>query len=163
MDIRVFISHQQADSALARQAYNFLGENHKIECYLDLIDPEIKKGEDLAQHLREKLSDCTQLLAIVSHSTKDSWWVPWEIGVATEKDYPLATFGMSIDLPDYLKKWPYLKTMLDLDEYAIASKSALKHIRTLTMDSATATASGSIDRTNATKHFYQTLRSKLGQ
>ena len=69
MNIRVFISHQQADSALAKQAYDFLEKNHKIECYLDLIDPEIKKGEDLAQHLREKLSDCTQLLAKIGRAS----------------------------------------------------------------------------------------------
>lgn len=114
--MRVFISHQQADSLLAGKISAYLTVNHKIDCYLDLVDPNASKaGDQLGDYLREVMGKCTQLMAVVSENTKGSWWVPWEIGVATEKDYPIATFaGDNTVLPEYLKKWPYLKTQSDL-------------------------------------------------
>lgn len=155
--MKVFISHQQKDSEMAAIVSNHLRNKHNISCYLDVIDPSIKNGEDLADHLRKQLGTCTQLLAIVSEATKESWWVPWEIGVATEKEYPLATFGNGTKLPEYLMKWPYLQSIADLDIYAQASKSS-SAIASLSMESADLQR-----RHNATKNFYRTLRQALGQ
>jgi hypothetical protein len=123
--IKVFISHQQSDSARATLIAKRLRSLHQIESYLDVIDPAIaKSGEALTEYVRLQLGRCTQLLAVVSAATKASWWVPWEIGVATEKDFPLATFGGDTTLPEYLHKWPVLKSDRDLDSYAAASKAA---------------------------------------
>lgn len=159
--MKIFLSHQKQDSATAITVKNHLKTQHKIDCYLDVIDPGIKFGEDIANHVREELDQCTQLLAIVSEATKLSWWVPWEIGVATEKDYPLATFGRDVKIPEYLKKWPYLQTMADLDKYAEVSKEASKRIVTGSMESA---SSGSFTyRHDATQHFYKSLRARLQQ
>ncbi|MBX8596810.1 toll/interleukin-1 receptor domain-containing protein [Pseudomonas cichorii] len=158
---KIFISHQQQDSNSAIAVQSHLKQKHNIECYLDVIDPNLKRGEEIAEHVRSELSRCTHLLAIVSDATKASWWVPWEIGVATEKDYPLATFGTNVVLPEYLMKWPYLKNYSDLDKYAltvsevIITESFEKHG---TLDSVTASASRS-----GTKQFYRSLRTKLGQ
>lgn len=140
---------------LARRLKNY----HDIESYLDVIDPSIRRGEDLAKHIQTELGKCTQLLAVVSERTKESWWVPWEIGVATEKDYPLATFSGGNSLPpEYLRKWPYLRTLTDLDHYAAASKTGqrvLMHKR--------ATLNESTARMASTQDFYTTLRKSLGQ
>lgn len=87
--------------------------------------------------------------------------MPWEIGVATEKDFPLATFGGSIELPEYLKKWPYLRSISDLDKCAEASKDASKRVLTANMESAS--SGTTVFRGEATKYFYKTLRAKLGQ
>jgi hypothetical protein len=159
--MKIFLSHQQTDSLAAIEVKNHLKLKHNIDCYLDLIDPKIKDGEDIAAHVREQLGKCTQLLAIVSEATKSSWWVPWEIGVATEKDYPLATFGRNVLLPEYLMKWPYLRNLPDLDTYAEVSKDAARLVTTAAADSI---SSGSFTfRRNATKQFYQNLRRRLGQ
>lgn len=161
--IKVFLSHQQRDSEHALKVKNYLKTKHGVECYLDVIDPHLKKGEEIADHVRGELSKCTHLLAIVSQATKESWWVPWEIGVATEKDKPLATFGENVQLPEYLMKWPYLKNSLDLDKYAasLAEVYGLRESfekRDRMYDSVSAsTGKGS------TKQFYRSLRSKLGQ
>lgn len=159
--IKIFISHQQQDSAPALAVKNHLKQVHKIECYLDVIDPFLKRGEEIADHVRGELAKCSHLLAVVSDITKSSWWVPWEIGVATEKDYPLATFGTDITLPEYLMKWPYLKSYSDIDKYAAAileTAHAVPSLEDGTLDSATASS-----RESGTKQFYRTLRAKLGQ
>lgn len=159
--MRIFLSHQKTDSAVALKVQGHLKSNHDIDCYLDVIDPKLNNGEDIAAHVRNELDRCTQLLAVVSDATKGSWWVPWEIGVATEKDFPLATFGGSIELPEYLKKWPYLRSISDLDKYAEASKDASKRVLTANMESAS--SGTTVFRGEATKYFYKTLRAKLGQ
>lgn len=146
---------------LAFTIQSYLKNTHGIGCYLDVIDPKFNNGEDIAAHVRRELDQCTQLLAVVSEATKESWWVPWEIGVATEKDFPLATFGGDVDLPEYLMKWPYLRSFSDLDKYAEASKEASKRVVVTGMESASSRET--VFRADATKHFYKTLRAKLGQ
>lgn len=160
--VKIFISHQQQDSQSALTVKVYLKQRHSIDCYLDVIDPFIKRGEEIAEHVRGELAKCTHLLAIVSDATKGSWWVPWEIGVATEKDYPLATYGTNVSLPEYLLKWPYLKTFADLDRYAevvLETARAVPSFEHGVFDSITA----STNRGSVTKQFYKTLRSKLGQ
>lgn len=157
--IKVFLSHQSADSALAVSISRRLWDVHNIDSYLDVIDPNVRRGEDLADHIQAEMGKCTQLLAVVSEQTRSSWWVPWEIGVATEKDYPLATFSGGSSLPpEYLRKWPYLRNMNDLDHYANASKSGERILvqKRATLNEATA-------RVVSTRNFYSTLRSSLGQ
>lgn len=158
--MKVFLSHQKADSEIAGVIATRLKLYHQIDVYLDVVDPNASTtGDDLGEYLRQQLSICTQLMAVVSAATKTSWWVPWEIGVATEKDYPIATFaGGYTTLPEYLRKWPYLQSMSDVDAYAEASKMAqreFKNRRTYQTDS--------LARRSSTKDFYRALRSSLRQ
>lgn len=157
--MKVFISHQQADSVLAGKIAGYLKANHQMDCYLDIIDPNASKtGDQLGEYLRQVMGQCTQLMAVVSENTKTSWWVPWEIGVATEKDHPIATFaGDDAELPIYLKKWPYLKTQNDLDAYAKASKAAMNQFnmrKSFGLESA---------QHSSTQEFYRSIRSSLNQ
>jgi len=158
--VKVFISHQQADSALALRISNRLKVHHQIDSYLDVIDNRLlNDGPTLADHIRSQLARCTQLLAVVSKETQKSWWVPWEIGVATEKDYPLATFTLDPpDLPSYLRKWPFLRNDNELDIYAQVSKAAE---RRLTLESLSKTVASA--RSTSTQHFYTELRARLYQ
>lgn len=123
--MKVFLSHQKMDSAKAAEIRQRLLNHHGIDSYLDVIDPYLdSSGQDLAMHIRLQMSKCTQLLAVVSYATRESQWVPWEIGVATEKNFPLATFAnYSSAVPEFLRAWPYLKTIDDVDQYAHASKA----------------------------------------
>ena len=117
--MKVFISHKQEDEVTALTVAGILRRN-KHTCYLDVVDESLdKNGDDLAGHLREKMGECDSLIAVVSPLTTLSWWVPWEIGVATEKDYPLSTYltGNSAP-PEYMKKWPVLRSMEDLNKFA---------------------------------------------
>lgn len=158
--MKVFISHQKADSQIALGISRRLTTIHSIESYLDVIDPNVgSDGDDLADHVRAELGKCTQLLAVVSEATRTSWWVPWEIGIAAEKDFPLATFaGGSTPLPDYLKKWPYLRTDADLDRYAEASKNTVRDFTTKL-----GYLKESVARERSTKEFFRVLRASLHQ
>lgn len=158
--MKVFLSHQKRDSVLSAQIAQRLKAIHGIDCYLDLIDNYIGKSiESLADHLRVEMSKCTQLLAVISPSTSASQWVPWEVGVATEKDFPLATFSGGNALPpEFLRSWPYLRSDADLDEYARASKQADNtFVRTRQ------TLTEGVARIRSTSEFYSTIRAALNQ
>lgn len=158
--MKVFVSHQRADSQLASTVAHRLQAYHHIECYLDLIDPEASKtGDKLGEYLRVQMGLCTQLLAVVSQNTKASWWVPWEIGISTEKDQPIATYaGDNTTLPEYLRKWPYLRSQAELDEYARVSKATEQsYIREKSFRTEASA------RHSSTQQFYRDLRTRLGQ
>jgi hypothetical protein len=159
--MRVFLSHQQADSAKALEISARLKAVHGIDSYLDVIDPYLgRSGDDLAAHIRDQMARCTQLLAIVSYATRLSQWVSWEIGVATEKEFPLATFAVQLaDIPEFLRAWPYLRSMNDVDDYAHASKAA---IRAYTAKRAGA-MNENLARRTSTKEFFTNLRTRLRQ
>jgi hypothetical protein len=133
---------------------------HRIDTYLDVIDPQASEtGDQLGDYVRRRLDECTQLMAVVSTGTKESWWVPWEIGIATAKDYPIATYAAEqCALPTYLKKWPYLASQSDLDTYAREAKQAAQELerfaKTLGMRDA---------RARTTAAFHSALRKALGQ
>ncbi len=159
MAIKVFISHKQEDARKAKEIADRLQSVHNIASYLDVLDPVIgKNGEELARYVRDKMGTCTQLLAVITPLTKESWWVPWEIGVASEKELPLATYTGSRQVPDYLMKWPVLLNEQHLDAYAHASK-ATERDRVLLEGTVTASAA----RHRTTQDFYRTLRKSLGQ
>lgn len=160
VSMKVFLSHQRADSIRAHAIRDRLSRMHQIECYLDIIDDQLgKSGPDLATYLRREIGKCTHLLAVTSFATKDSQWVPWEIGIATEKEYPLATFADYMTaVPEFLAAWPYLRTMEHVDAYARAAKSSLHNyiVRKATVSEFTA-------RHEAAQSFYKSLRAALDQ
>jgi len=80
-----FISHKAEDAEKAQRISLYL-QRQGIAFYLDLLDDGLfGGGEILTNHLRSKLNECTHLLAIITNNTKFSWWVPFEIGLATER------------------------------------------------------------------------------
>lgn len=159
--MKVFISHQQADAHIAAQVARRLSNVHGLDSYLDVIDPYVNgSAESLADHIRTEMGKCTQLLAVVSSATLASQWVPWEVGVATEKNFPLATYtGTYTPPPEFLRKWPYLKNDADLDDYARASLRARDYretYKTYSTDSAAGARA-------ATSYFFRELRRNIGQ
>jgi hypothetical protein len=157
--MKVFISHQKADTEIALHISQRLKYIHSIDSYVDVIDTSIGNGEDLALHIQVQMDKCTQLIAVVSEATKTSWWVPWEIGVASEKDFPLATYSSGQLLPpEYLRKWPYLRSDEDIDSYARASKSANK-----SFNQRRSSLNEQVARIRSTREFYSTIRKSLNQ
>jgi hypothetical protein len=120
---KVFISHTDSDTAVAEKVARRVRANG-LETYLDTVDDALlKDGPDLADHLLRRMGECQQLIAVVSTQTKDSWWVPWEIGVGSEKGFRMASYSEShVSLPSYLEKWPTLHSEGDIDLYSQHSK-----------------------------------------
>lgn len=87
--------------------------------------------------------------------------MPWEIGVATEKERFLASYvSDTATVPDYLIKWPYLRTQADLDAYIRESKKAQ-----LLVESGLQTGSTfrQAARRQGFRSFHTSLKSSLGQ
>lgn len=159
MKIITFISHKKEDSAAAVLVQQRLQNRHDITCYLDVLDETAKDGPALTEYLKGKLRECNNLLAIVSEKTKTSWWVPWEIGVASEREYPLATVALqNVEVPGYLKKWPYLRNEAELDLYAQTAKEKIGRLT----ESRFVEAAHSV-RKSAADDFFTTLSKRLGR
>lgn len=124
--MKVFISHKNCDSAIAEYIAHFLAQCN-VDCYLDLLDDiTISGGRELTEHIRHELGDCTDIMVVLTENTILSWWVPFEIGIATEKGLPTVTYMPSfanvktkIELPAYLSYWPCLRKTKDLAEYVL--------------------------------------------
>lgn len=121
--MKVFISHKKDDEKVALSVKLVL-ESCNVEAYLDLLDDEISgSGEKLTEHIRAQLGVCSDTIVILSRNTRESWWVPFEIGMSTERDMPIANYLVSnVELPDYLEFWPRLKNTEDLKEYVKTRK-----------------------------------------
>lgn len=121
--MKVFISHKKEDSQVAVFIQNIL-KNLYVDAYLDVLEGNLLlKGEDLTNHIKDRLSDCTDLLVILSINTKESWWVPFEIGMAAQLDFPIVNYipnflsDKKVQLPEYLSYWPKLTKSDDLRKY----------------------------------------------
>jgi hypothetical protein len=115
--VPVFISHKSEDTSNAIMIANYL-RSRGVQCYVDVLDPTIKTTDDLTKLLMSRVKQCSHLMAVVSTYTTQSWWVPFEIGVGSELDRRITSYKLSyVDLPDFLKKWPILSSLADLDSF----------------------------------------------
>lgn len=120
--MKVFISHKQEDTKIANDIIERLKLN-SIDAYLDVLDDVMFDGEILTNHIKDKMSTCTDILVVISNLTAQSWWVPFEIGVASEKNFPIVNFIVNgIQLPDYLSYWPQLTKLEQIDNYVKIKK-----------------------------------------
>lgn len=150
----VFISYQRNDEDKAKEIYSlFISEN--ILCYLDLLDPTTHSTSDITRTLLSGLKKCSHLLAIISFSTQDSWWVPFEIGAGTESEKRITTFRVNlVNLPDYLSKWPILSNDSDLRRYIEIYKRD---------ESIELTESSQGKSIHSATEFHRSLKNDLGQ
>lgn len=117
----VFISHRTADDAKAQALANRLYITHNIKCYLDHFDPQAKTTREITDLIVGRINICTHLMALVTNSTVESWWVPFEIGVARQGERRITSFDAStIALPAFLTEWPVMTTEAHLDLFAEA-------------------------------------------
>ena len=66
----------------------------------------------------------------MSEATKNSWWVPFEIGMAAQGDMPTASYlTSSVKLPDYLEYWPRLKSTSDVATYVSVRRSVAEQLK----------------------------------
>lgn len=83
----VFISRSRLDKEKARGVADALKAS-KVDYYFDENDDELQLADEQGDHLKvvvciaKGLIACTHLLGIVTENTRQSWWVPYEIGRA---------------------------------------------------------------------------------
>ena len=156
--MKVFISHKDSDRTTALEVLNVLTSN-RVEAYLDVLDNSVvQKGELLTKHIKSKLNECTDILVVMSEKTKSSWWVPFEIGMAAQKDLPTVSYLQSgVALPEYLSYWPRLKSNSDIVKYINTRLRVKRQIMAERLDQSTIYAS----RLSETQRFYDELKRQL--
>ena len=136
-DYDTFISHKGDDTAFAELAGEVLHQ-HGVAPYLDRWDPQVDgDSPELEEYLRDVIRDTPSILAVITENTRQSWWVPFEIGVARETESQIATSlwvdestRKVIELPSYLSNWPILASSDELAQWAskLATSSRRKHL-----------------------------------
>ena len=78
----VFLSHTTDDDDLVAGVVLVL-KNNGARVYVDHQDPSVA-GADcgaIAEHLRNVMRECERLVMLASPKSKDSKWIPWELGL----------------------------------------------------------------------------------
>ena len=101
--MKIFVSHKREDAIIANAIANEL-KRLGISCYLDLLDAGmVLNGKALTEHIKRNLNNCTDIIVVMSESTRYSQWVPFEVGMSAQKDMPTATYlKEDVDLPSFL-------------------------------------------------------------
>lgn len=120
----VFISHTKLDKPAAREvAELILGMG--LDVYFDENDDDLQRadqdGDDIAvvACIEKGIAESTMLLGVITENTKDSWWVPYEIGSATGRAKPhahLITKEVN-SLPSYIRASKVLVNLEKLKEW----------------------------------------------
>lgn len=78
-----FLSHSSKDADLLPGVVLIL-ENHGATVYLDKKDDSLPPytSRETASALRSRVSDSSKFVLLASENSKDSRWVPWELGLA---------------------------------------------------------------------------------
>jgi hypothetical protein len=91
----VFLSHSSKDHELLPGVVLIL-ENHGGRVYVDERDNELSdaNGLDAAARLRDVVKACRKFVLFVTERTKDSKWIPWELGLGdgNKNPYNVAIF-----------------------------------------------------------------------
>lgn len=107
-----FLSHSSKDDELVAGAISVL-ENHGGRVYVDEIDPEMPPytNATTAALLKTRIRDTSRFVLLASKNSKDSRWVPWELGIADGVKIPaqIALFPASDSHHDKSwASWEYL-------------------------------------------------------
>ena len=103
----VFVSHTTEDDDLAEEVARCI-ESFGLTAWVDsdFFDAE-QDGPEMASKIQAVIDRSYCLLAVVTNATSESWWVPFEIGVAWDRNKYLSTYGdPRVKLPSFLAAWP---------------------------------------------------------
>lgn len=91
----VFLAHSSKDKRYLPAIISIL-ENHGGSVYVDKEDERLPEStnRETAEVLKSTIRDCIRFVLFVTTNSKDSRWVPWELGLAdSEKgESPIALF-----------------------------------------------------------------------
>ena len=124
----VFLSHKSGDAPKAIQIAERVSRNG-LSVWVDVADPNVSgDGPQLADYIRRVLSSSRSLLALITSATKESWWVPFEVGMAYDQEKLLASYGNRAYLPSFLYKWPNVQTDSELDHWCHELQTSAKGV-----------------------------------
>jgi hypothetical protein len=127
----IFLSHKSEDKPAVKDIAKYIGEAG-VDYYLDIEDPDLQKaerGEDhvkITEFIELGINRSSHVLSLISNTTKDSWWVPFEIGYAKKGEKGLALLPLKdvAYIPSYIQILRELNGIKQLNEYLEEIKKA---------------------------------------
>ncbi len=121
----IFLSHKSEDKEAVKEIGNYIVTNYDIDIYLDIEDSALQRAvknndhEIITKSIEVGLLYSSHLMAVISKKTKNSWWVPYEIGFAKSIDTIISSLQLiDVDyLPSFLNITKKLKNVRDLKLY----------------------------------------------
>jgi len=122
-----FISHKNEDADAALEIGNHIMNDFGYNIYLDLFDETLQIAdqnndvETIVKSIHKGLSYSTHLLCVVTEKSKESWWIPYEIGYAQANSKKTVSLKLKTSeyLPTFLRAngASVFYTIKELDEY----------------------------------------------
>jgi hypothetical protein len=124
----IFISHKKEDMLKARETANYIMECG-VDVFFDENDPVLSNPETnidpikVTNAINKALNKSTHMICIISDKTKESWWVPYEIGFVSNKtpftleNIRIILIKDIVKLPDYLFLAKRIETTMELDSF----------------------------------------------
>lgn len=119
--VTIFLSHSSKDRELLKPTISFL-RSHGVSVYVDWMDegmPDVVSGET-AKRIKAKIRDQKKFMVIVTENSKDSRWIPWELGFADPVKgmehiaiLPISDNG-SFAQNEYMKIYPKIQRVNDI-------------------------------------------------
>jgi len=121
----IFLSHISIDKQTAISIGNYIMESGDIDIYLDVYDEKLQQAVNtgnpvmVTQFIEKGLEQSTHIMCIVSKSTIQSWWVPYELGYGKRAFKELSTLALkdADSLPEYLSIGVIIQGTKSLNEY----------------------------------------------
>ncbi|MBE7731678.1 toll/interleukin-1 receptor domain-containing protein [Devosia faecipullorum] len=106
-----FLSHSSKDEDLVVGALRVI-EGHGGVAYLDKKDPTLPPytSKETAKTLKDRIGQCGRFILLASENSKNSNWVPWELGIADGKKGldRIAIFPAVDSGSDTWPEWEYM-------------------------------------------------------
>jgi hypothetical protein len=123
-DICIFLSHISVDKAAAIRIGEYI-MNAGFNIYLDINDEELQRAVErndaikITSSIEKGITNSSHVMCIVSNSTKNSWWVPYEIGYGKKSGKKLSTLALRdvVNLPSYLLITHTIEGVIGLNTY----------------------------------------------
>ena len=120
----VFLSHKSEDKDYVEKIGEYL-MNAGINIYLDKYDLDLQRATN--EENPKKVTECIQkgiensnyILCITSESTKNSWWVPYEIGYGKNANKKISSLIRKdvTYIPDFLQIEPIITDISELNDF----------------------------------------------
>lgn len=121
----IFLSHISLDKDTVIKIGNYIMKAG-LDIYLDIYDTNLQSAvinnddKEITKCIEKGIQDSTDVLCLLSNSTVNSWWVPYELGYGKRCEKVLATMSLkdlSVNLPSYIKITNYISGIKDLNIY----------------------------------------------
>ncbi|WP_029523331.1 toll/interleukin-1 receptor domain-containing protein [Persephonella sp. KM09-Lau-8] len=170
-EIQIFISHKKEDEKKAIKLSDYIEENFGFSTYVDVLDDKIHEYENVTERIVSQLRNSTHLLVVFSEHTKKSMWVPFELGVAYEREEGIGVYIWpdnpymlpDYDLPEYLEEFPKMKDTYGLNKYLNLIKEKPNKQKLLLEAKESLGFTKRAAEINYAQEFINELKKRLGQ